>query len=364
MSARVEIPDFCMAVVMGPTDAALPLMTRWFAEPEIVPDRDAAHDRLSMRAFAATHLPDDRRAARGAWVATARRLHAPPVALVVAPWAEGVPLRRLRHLRPQAERTLLRLPKEGFAAVHRIGPGTAIRRASLPCDRRGEAGPFDIVGDVHGHAVSLRNLLTELGYRVRDDGADPPPGRRAVFVGDLVDRGPASPDVMRLAMGMCRDGAALCVLGNHDRKLARSLAGRIEGDRRTMGQMGARDPAFRSETKDFIETRPDHLWLAGGDLVVVHAAIRPEMIGRSSKALTGFALHGPTTGRQDEWGHPIRLDWVADHPGRPTVVHGHVPVAAPAWRNGVLDIDTGCGMGGRLSALRWPEGEIVSVREA
>ena len=99
-------------------------------------------------------------------------------------------------------------------------------------------------------------------------------------------------------------------------------------------------------------------------LIAHYKAIRPEMIGRSSKALTGFALHGPTTGRQDEWGHPIRLDWVTDHPGRPTVVHGHVPVAAPAWRNGVLDIDTGCGMGGRLSALRWPEGEIVSVREA
>ena len=162
-------------------------------------------------------------------------------------------------------------------------------------------------------------------------------------------------------MWMVSAGHALCALGNHDRKLARSLAGRIEGDRATMAQMDAAPAAFRAAARAFLDGLPSHLWLAGGALVVVHAAIKPEMIGGDSKTLTGYALHGPTTGRQDARGHPIRQDWVAGYGGAAAVVHGHVPTARPAWRNRVLGIDTGCGMGGPLSALRWPEGEVVSV---
>ena len=98
-------------------------------------------------------------------------------------------------------------------------------------DRRGEAGPFDIIGDVHGCADELEELLANLGYGVSwpARGEPPlitaPPGRRAVFVGDLVDRGPRARDVVAIVMAMCENGHAFCVPGNHDTKFSRWLDG-------------------------------------------------------------------------------------------------------------------------------------------
>ncbi|MFK5004614.1 metallophosphoesterase, partial [Klebsiella pneumoniae] len=72
-------------------------------------------------------------------------------------------------------------------------------REPLWCDRRGDHGPFDIIGDVHGCLDELTALLARLGYEPAGPGGVPvhPAGRRAVFVGDLVDRGPDSPGVLR-----------------------------------------------------------------------------------------------------------------------------------------------------------------------
>lgn len=359
----MEIPDFCLAVVIGPDVATGPFLRRAFGAGTVVRDLASAQARLADRALAAMALPDGDRGRRGACITAAKRYHAPPVALILEPDPAAHTARRLRHLAAQAETLAARLPREGFAAARRVAADEAVARVPLPCDRRAMEGPFDVVGDVHGHADALRRLLSRLGYVLDGDDVAPPPGRRAVFVGDLVDRGPASPEVLRLAMGMVRSGAGLWALGNHDRKLARALAGRIDGDAATMDQMAREAPAFRDAVQRFLPALPSHLWLAGGRLVVVHAAIRPEMVGRDSKALTGYALHGPTTGRHDGRGHPIRQDWVADHDGATEVIHGHVPTRTPAWRNGCLGIDTGCGMGGRLTALRWPEGHVVSVPE-
>src|SRR5262245_57341131 len=87
------------------------------------------------------------------------------------------------------------------------------------------AGPFDIVGDVHGCGDELLELLSRLGYMPRELSAFAhPQGRKVVFVGDLVDRGPRIADVLKLAMSMIEAGQALCVCGNHDHKLARRLA--------------------------------------------------------------------------------------------------------------------------------------------
>src|SRR5262249_13085028 len=123
--------------------------------------------------------------------------------------------------------SVLRSPEE-VAAVR-------IERRPLPGDRRDEAGPFDLIGDVHGCFAELAALLALLGYEVavradRSGGAGylvrQRPGRRAVFVGDLVDRGPQVPEVLRLVVDMTAAGAALCVTGNHDDKLRRKLEGR------------------------------------------------------------------------------------------------------------------------------------------
>ena len=342
------IPDYCLAVVLGPMPEGA------FAPEEVVGDPAVAAVRLARRGLCAVRLGPGR-SERGGWVALARRHHAPPVALV-PPLPDLAP-RRARHAAGERVRLLERLPREGFTAVHDLAPGARIDRAPLPCDHRGLLSSFDVIGDVHGHSGTLDALLDELGW----SRGRPPPGRRALFVGDLVDRGPDAPGVLARVMTMCARGDALVALGNHDRKLARALAERVPGDRDTMAQMARRPPGFRDAAQAFLEALPAHLWLAGGALVVVHAAIRPEMVGGASTALLGFALHGPTTGRTDAAGRPVREDWVAKHPGRPFVVHGHVPTARPSWRGGVIGIDTGCGIGGPLTALRWPEDELVSV---
>ena len=74
-------------------------------------------------------------------------------------------------------------------------------------------GPIDIVGDVHGEHEALWNLLTYLGY---NNEGEHPEGRRLVFVGDLVDRGPNSPQVVEDVIRFFDNGTAQCILGNHE----------------------------------------------------------------------------------------------------------------------------------------------------
>ena len=239
-------------------------------------------------------------------------------------------------------------------------------------DFRQLAGPFDIIGDVHGCCGELVALLGRLGYRVAFAGegaarraiVDAPPGRTAVFVGDLVDRGPASPDVLRIVMALCEAGAGLCVPGNHDNKFMRWLEGRhvthTHGLDRTVEQFTAEAASFRTEVLAYYETLPHHLWLDGGRLVVAHAGIKEHMIGHTGGAIREFCLYGDNAGVDAE-GLPIRYNWAADYTGPATIVYGHTPVAAAEWLNNTVCIDTGCCFGNALSALRWPERDVVTV---
>ncbi|MDE2938265.1 MAG: polynucleotide kinase-phosphatase, partial [Chloroflexota bacterium] len=101
-----------------------------------------------------------------------------------------------------------------------------------------------------------------------------------------------------------------------------------------------------------------------GNLVVAHAGMKEEYQGRASARVRDFCLYGETTGETDEWGLPVRADWAAGYRGQATVVYGHTPVAEPAWLNRTINVDTGCVFGGRLTALRYPENELVSVPAA
>ena len=94
---------------------------------------------------------------------------------------------------------------------------------------------------------------------------------------------------------------------------------------------------------------------------MAHAGLKEEMIGRGSAAVREFALYGETTGEIDEFGLPVRADWAAGYRGPTTVVYGHTPVVRADWVNNTLCIDTGCVFGGKLTALRWPERELVDV---
>lgn len=241
-----------------------------------------------------------------------------------------------------------------------------------PFDRRDLSGPFDIVGDVHGCSDELEALLAQLGYRVEWRGKDvtvtPPAGRTLVFVGDLVDRGPRIADVLRIAMSMVETGCALCVEGNHENKVGRWLGGaKVQlnpGLQLTIDQLAAEGEAFKVRVKAFIDGLPIYLWLDGGALVVAHAGMKEEMLGRSGGKTSSFALYGDTTGETDEDGYPVRRNWAAEYSGKAAIVYGHVAAPGTEWLNNTICLDTGCCYGGKLTALRWPERELVSVPAA
>jgi protein phosphatase len=169
-------------------------------------------------------------------------------------------------------------------------------------------------------------------------------------------------------MGMVAAGHALCVPGNHENKLVRALRGRsvqvTHGLERTLAQLEAEDEGFRREVEAFCDGLVSHYVLDGGALVVAHAGLPESLQGRSSARVRAFALYGDTTGETDEFGLPVRYPWAAEYRGRATVLYGHTPVPVPEWVNDTLCLDTGCVFGGRLTALRWPERELVSVPAA
>ena len=222
---------------------------------------------------------------------------------------------------------------------------------------------------MHGCCDELEALLAQLGYAPGPDATwCHPAGRKAVFVGDLVDRGPRIAAVLKLVMDMARAGAALVVPGNHDMKLMRKLRGRdvkiAHGLQDSLDQLAREPEGFHREVADFIDGLVSHYVLADGQLVVAHAGMKEEMQGRGSGKVRDFALFGETTGETDEFGLPVRYNWAAEYRGKATVVYGHTPVPEPEWLNRTINIDTGCVFGGQLTALRWPEKELVSVPAA
>lgn len=276
----------------------------------------------------------------------------------------------------QLRRSLKGLKREGFRTVHMLGSVEDVESATfvrekLMNDLRDQTGPFDVIGDVHGCRLELEELLAELGYDVaRDEAGRPvdashPDGRRAVFVGDLVDRGPDSPGVLRLVMGMVRAGHALCVSGNHEAKLNRALGKRnvtlSHGLERTMEQLADKPAEFVAEVRSFVDGLIAHYVLDGGNLVVAHAGLKESYHGRASGRVRSFALYGDTSGETDDYGLPVRYPWAEDYRGTAMVLYGHTPVPETEWINNTLCLDTGCVFGGALTALRYPEREIVSV---
>jgi protein phosphatase len=320
-------------------------------------------------------------------VALAREFHCLPVAIVI-----DVPERVahdrnksrsdrdfgphvIRQQSQQLHRSLRGLEREGFRHVFVLKSqedidNATIERQPLWNNLKHEHGGFDIIGDVHGCYDELIALFGRLGYSISFpvDGAAsviPPAGRRAIFVGDLVDRGPKIPSVLRLVMKMVEAGTAFCVIGNHDTKLMRKLKGRdvqiTHGLADSLDQLEKESPEFREQVSAFIDDLVSHYVFDDGRLVVAHAGMKEEMQGRGSGAVREFAMYGETTGETDEFGLPIRYNWAADYRGKAMVVYGHTPIPEPEWLNRTINIDTGCVFGGKLTALRYPEKELISV---
>lgn len=408
---NITIPELSLVVLIGPSGSGKSTFARAHFKPTEVLSSDFCRGLVSddendqaatKDAFEALHFIVRKRLgaakltvidatnvqpeSRKPLVALAREFHVLPVALVFN-FPERLCQDRnrtrpdrafgphvIRNQAQQLRRSLRGLEREGFRHVHIFEEpaqleGLVIERQPLWNNLRHEHGPFDIIGDVHGCFDELITLFRELGYSVQETGASftvtPPDGRKAVFVGDLVDRGPKISQTLRLAMTMVKAGAALCVPGNHDMKLLRKLRGKdvqiTHGLADTLAQLEPEPIEFKREVADFIDELVSHYVLDGGKLVIAHAGMKEEMQGRGSGAVRSFALFGETTGETDDFGLPVRYNWAADYRGRAMVVYGHTPVAEPEWLNRTINIDTGCVFGGKLTALRYPEKELVSV---
>jgi len=289
--------------------------------------------------------------------------------------------RQVRDLR----RSLGTLRREGFRYSYILRTADEIEaavidRQPLWTNKKSETGPFDIIGDIHGCTHELEQLLTTLGYSAsrNTDGVwcgpvyRHPNGRKAIFVGDLVDRGPRIIETIKIARNMVDAGYAFCVPGNHDAKLVRALRGREVQITHGLGESLLEFRSLPDDTReelttaaaDFLDSLVSHYVLDGGKLVVAHAGLKEELQGRSSARVRDFAMYGETTGETDEFGLPIRYNWAAEYRGKAMVVYGHTPVPEVEWLNNTINIDTGCVFGGRLTALRYPERELVSVPAA
>jgi polynucleotide kinase-phosphatase len=322
--------------------------------------------------------------ARKDWINLAREYHCLPVAIILnmpeKVCAQRNALRPDRnfgaHVIPQhisqLKRSFKKLKFEGFRHIielrlpEEVEAITGIVRDPLYNNKKQETGPLDIIGDVHGCYDELAELLTKLGYQNNTTIWAHPEGRKAVFVGDLVDRGPKTPEVLKLVMGMTATGNAYCVPGNHDIKLVRWLNGKNvqvkHGLQETIDQLSLETPEFRDEVKKFLDGLVSHYVFDGGKLVVSHAGLKEHMHGRGSGAVREFCLYGETTGEIDEFGLPVRLNWASEYTGKAMVVYGHTPVPEAQWLNNTIDIDTGCVFGGSLTALRYPDRELMSVK--
>ena len=274
-------------------------------------------------------------------------------------------------------RSLRNLKREGFRYINVLTSveeieATTITRQPLWNNLQQERGPFDIIGDIHGCCHELAQLLAKLGYEVINNHYQHPEGRKAIFLGDLVDRGNRIIDTVNLVRNMVEGGSAICVPGNHEAKLLRYLRGKKvqlkHGLEQTVAEIKAlpedKQEIFIKNTISFIDSLVSHYVLDDGNLVVAHAGMKESMQGRGSGKVRAFALYGETTGEIDEFGLPVRYPWAEEYRGKAMVVYGHVPVPEAEWINNTIDLDTGCVFGGKLTALRYPERELVSVPAA
>ncbi|MCL4129361.1 UNVERIFIED_CONTAM: hypothetical protein GTU68_061654 [Idotea baltica] len=314
-------------------------------------------------------------------VQLARGQHALPVAIIfdlpVSVCQERLELRTDRNFGAQVIRKQKQQLRKGLRGIKREGIRKVIRfksqeeidniegieREKLFSNKKDIVGPFDIIGDIHGCYDETVELTTKEGYYGNE--VVHPANRTVIFLGDLVDRGPNSPAVLKLVMSMVESGVAYCVPGNHDVKLQKKLRGKnvslTHGLDVTMEQLESETDEFKQEVAEFIYKLTSHYIFDKGNLLVAHAGLREEMHGRASGTVRSFCLYGETTGESDEFGLPIRYNWATEYKGKTKVVYGHVAVAEAEWFNNTIDIDTGCVFGGELTALRYPEEELVQV---
>ena len=406
----IKLPELSLVLLVGPSGSGKSTFGRkHFLPTEVISSdfcrglvSDDENDQGATRdAFALLHEIVRKRLARGRLtvvdatnvqpesrkplIALAREYHVIPCAIVFN-LPESICQQRnvtrpdrqfgthvVRNQAQQLRRSLRGLEREGLRNVFTMSTpdeidAAVVKREPLYNNRKSEHGPFDIIGDVHGCFDELCDLIRKLGYGVAENDGQfsltAPAGRKLVFVGDLVDRGPQTPNVLRFVSQMVASGQAFCVPGNHDIRLMKSLFGKemtlTWGLGESLEQLAKEPLDFKPAMAKFINSLVSHYVFDDGNLVVAHAGLPEAMQGRGSSKVRDVAVHGEKTGETDEFGD-IRYVWAADYRGKALVVYGHTPVAEPVWLNNTVNIDTGCVYGGSLTAIRYPEREIVSV---
>lgn len=414
----IKVPELSLVVMIGVSGSGKSTLVRRLFKPTEILSSDICRGLVSdddnnqeatNDAFDVLHYVARKRLARGLltvvdatnvrsedrkpFIQLAREFHCLPVAIVVntpefichernaARPDRSFGSHVIRNQKIALRHGMRSLERDGFRHVFFLNTPEQCETATLIREPlwnnlKHDSGPFDIVGDIHGCYDELVELISKLGYCVTKvsgssegecDVVQPPgPTRKLVFVGDLVDRGPKTPAVLRLVMKLVQEGKALCVPGNHDIKLHRALRGKqvkiTHGLAESLAQLEVESEEFRKQAATFIDNLVSHYVLDGGRLVVAHAGMKESMQGRGSGGVREFALYGETTGETDEFGLPVRYNWAGEYRGKAAVVYGHTPVPEPDWLNNTVCIDTGCVFGGSLTALRWPEREFVSVK--
>ncbi len=405
---RIEIPEFALVAMVGATSSGKTTFANTKFKPTEVLSSDfframisddennqnvsheafdllfyAAKKRLELMKLTVIDATNLQQSARKQIINLAREQNVHSVAIVLnlpekvliernnARENRGFPERVIRSHCNDLRRSIKNLKREGFRYVYVLNSvedieNAEIVRTKLWNNKQDEHGPFDIIGDIHGCYNELNELLDKLGY-IRNENDIPvhPDGRKVIFLGDFCDRGSNNTEVLKLAINMVKSGNALAVVGNHDVKLVKYLNGKkvqlTYGLDKTAEELSQQSDDFRKEVHDFMDSLISHYVLDDGKLVVSHAGIKQEYIGRGSSRVREFCIYGETTGETDEFGLPVRLDWASDYRGRATIVYGHTPSNEVQAVNGTFCIDTGCVFGGKLTAMRYPEKEFISV---
>ncbi|UQZ35011.1 polynucleotide kinase-phosphatase [Paenibacillus sp. PK3_47] len=285
---------------------------------------------------------------------------------------------RVKAQYAQFRRSLRGMREEGFEFTYFLKAEEDVRfiRKENPLLLDIGAG-FDVIGDIHGCYDEMLELLGQLGYTPDDEGLfRHPDGRTLISAGDVMSRGPKSLETLSFWKQHCDAGAARMIDSNHGWKIARYLDGRSvtlsHGDEKFAAELAqyARDngdgaaDAFKKEMKQFLLSAPSHLVLCSNGVrrvVVAHAGIRDEYIGKQSRRISDFCRYGDTEGT-DGSGKPVRKEWYVEHDSGELIVWGHDPRPYPAVVKNTINIDQGAVFGGALTAYRYPEGQFVSVK--
>lgn len=336
----------------------------------------------------ATHLfPEDRKH----FISIAKEYHV-PITAIVLDIPEDVLLERDEHrANPRGKKRVKQqyhnlkkglryIKKEGFRSVYFVRLDDHVELVRKKNELVVDVGAgIDFIGDVHGCFEELITLLQKLGYKEDDEGLfTHPEGRKFMSVGDVMSRGPHSLESMLFFMKHVRQELAYMTDSNHGWKIVRWLDGRNvtlhHGDEKVAEEFEQYEKMYGSEKtaelkedlKSFLMSAPSHYVLMKNGVytaVCTHAGIKDEYIGKTSPAISDFSRYGDTDGFNED-GKPVRKDWFVHHKGSMLIIWGHDPKPQPLVINNTINIDQGVVFGGKLTALRYPETEFVSVKAA